>query len=288
MNMAVNVINLSYSYGSRPVLKNLTFSVPKSDFFIIIGPNGSGKTTLMKIISGILKPQKGRLEILNRSIDRYNLKALARTIAFVPQMVTVDFPFTVIEMVLMGRSPYLGMLGLEHEKDLEIAKQAIAFTGVEHLTHRKLDQLSGGEQQRVFIARAICQEPDVILLDEPTASLDLAHQVRVMDLMEKLKAEKGVTVVMVSHDVNLAAMYGDQLLLLSNGQVVCQGLPDEVLTFQTLEEAYGCTLLVDESPLGKIPRVTLVPQKFMNVDRQAKGLPEQPVLEKNKKPNSIS
>ena len=288
MNMAVNVINLSYSYGSRPVLKNLTFSVPKSDFFIIIGPNGSGKTTLMKVISGILKPQKGRLEILNRSIGHYNLKALARTIAFVPQMVTVDFPFTVIEMVLMGRSPYLGMLGLEHEKDMEIAKQAIAFTGVEHLTHRKLDQLSGGEQQRVFIARAICQEPDVILLDEPTASLDLAHQVRVMDLMEKLKVEKGVTVVMVSHDVNLAAMYGDQLLLLSNGQIVCQGLPDEVLTFQTLEEAYGCTLLVDESPLGKIPRITLVPQKFMHVDRQAEGLPEQPVLEKDKKPNSRS
>jgi iron complex transport system ATP-binding protein len=286
MNMAVNVINLSYSYGSRPVLKNLTFSVPKSDFFIIIGPNGSGKTTLMKVISGILKPQKGRLEILNRSIGHYNLKALARTIAFVPQMVTVDFPFTVIEMVLMGRSPYLGMLGLEHEKDMEIAKQAIAFTGVEHLTHRKLDQLSGGEQQRVFIARAICQEPDVILLDEPTASLD--HQVRVMDLMEKLKVEKGVTVVMVSHDVNLAAMYGDQLLLLSNGQIVCQGLPDEVLTFQTLEEAYGCTLLVDESPLGKIPRVTLVPQKFMHVDRQAEYLPEQPVLEKDKKPNSRS
>jgi len=288
MNMAVNVINLSYSYGTRPVLKNLTFSVPKSDFFIIIGPNGSGKTTLMKVISGILKPQKGRLEILNRSISHYNLKALARTIAFVPQMLTVDFPFTVIEMVLMGRSPYLGMLGLEHEKDLEIAKQAIAFTGVEHLTHRKLDQLSGGEQQRVFIARAICQEPDVILLDEPTASLDLAHQVRVMDLMEKLKVEKGVTVVMVSHDVNLAAMYGDQLLLLSNGQIVCQGLPDEVLTFQTLEEAYGCTLLVDESPLGKIPRVTLVPRKFMHVDRQAECLPEQPIFEENKKPNSRS
>jgi iron complex transport system ATP-binding protein len=267
MNMAVNVINLSYSYGTRPVLKNLTFSVPKGDFFIIIGPNGSGKTTLMKVVSGILKPQKGRLDILGRSIGHYNIKALARTIAFVPQMVTVDFPFTVIEMVLMGRSPYLGMLGLEHEKDLEIAKQAIAFTGVEHLTHRKLDQLSGGEQQRVFIARAICQEPDVILLDEPTASLDLAHQVRVMDLMEKLKSEKGVTVVMVSHDVNLAAMYGDQLLLLSNGQIVCQGLPDEVLTFQTLEKAYGCTLLVDESPLGKFPRVTLVPKKFMNVER---------------------
>ena len=109
-----------------------------------------------------------------------------------------------------------------------------------------------------------------------------------MDLMEKFKAEKGVTVVMVSHDVNLAAMYGDQLLMLNNGQIVCQGLPDEVLTFQTLEETYGCTLLVDESPLGKFPRVTLVPRKFMHVDRQAECLPEQPVLEENKKPDSRS
>jgi iron complex transport system ATP-binding protein len=178
-------------------------------------------------------------------------------------MVQVDFPFTVTEIILMGRSPYLGVLGLEEKKDMEIAKQAIDFTGLDQLAHRKLDQLSGGEQQLVFIARAICQEPEIILLDEPTASLDLAHQVRVMDLMEKLKEQKGVTVVMVSHDLNLAAMYGDQLLLLNNGQIVCQGLPEEVITFQTLEEVYGCTLLVDESPLGKIPRVTQVPKKFM-------------------------
>jgi len=154
------------------------------------------------------------------------------------------------------------MLGLEEENDLEIAHQAIAFTDLENLAHRKLDQLSGGEQQRVFIARAICQEPDIILLDEPTASLDLAYQVRIMDLMEQLKTEKGITVVMVSHDVNLAAMYADHLLLLHNGQVLCQGLPDEVITYQTLETAYGCTLLVDESPLGKSPRVTLVPRKY--------------------------
>jgi iron complex transport system ATP-binding protein len=133
---------------------------------------------------------------------------------------------------------------------------------LENLAHRKLDHLSGGEQQRVFIARAICQEPDIILLDEPTASLDLAYQVRIMDLMEKLKTEKGITVVMVSHDVNLAAMYADHLMLLHKGQLVCQGLPDEVLTYKTLEEAYGCTLLVDESPLGNFPRVTLVPRKY--------------------------
>ena len=213
-------------------------------------------------MAGILKSQADQLMILNRPIDQYSRKALARTIAFVPQMIPVDFPFSVTEIVLMGRSPYLGMLGLEQEKDLKIAKQALAFTGVEHLVHRKLDQLSGGEQQRVFVAKAICQEPEIILLDEPTASLDLAHQVRLMDLMEKLKNEKGITVVMVSHDVNLAAMYGDRLLLLNKGEIVQIGDPKEVLTFQTLEQVYGCTLLVDESPLGKTPRVTPVPGKY--------------------------
>ena len=262
MKPSIYVNNLSHSFGETLVLKNISFQVPHRDFFIIIGPNGSGKTTLMKVISGILKPQNGELKILNHPIDQYHRKALARTIAFVPQMTFADFPFTVTEIVLMGRSPYLGILGLEQENDLEVANQAIAFTGLEHLAHRKLDQLSGGEQQRVFIARAICQEPDIILLDEPTASLDLAYQVRIMDLMEKLKTEKGITVVMVSHDVNLAAMYADHLMLLHKGQVVCQGLPDEVLTYKTLEETYGCTLLVDESPLGNFPRVTLVPRKY--------------------------
>jgi iron complex transport system ATP-binding protein len=262
MKASINVKNLSHSFGEALVLKNISFQVPQGDFFIIIGPNGSGKTTLMKVISGILKPQNGELKILNRPIDQYHRKALAKTIAFVPQMTFADFPFTVTEIVLMGRSPYLGILGLEQENDLEVANQAIAFTGLENLAHRKLDQLSGGEQQRVFIARAICQEPDIILLDEPTASLDLAYQVRIMDLMEKLKTEKGITVVMVSHDVNLAAMYADHLMLLHKGQVVCQGLPDEVLTYKTLEETYGCTLLVDESPLGNFPRVTLVPRKY--------------------------
>jgi iron complex transport system ATP-binding protein len=262
MKPSINVKNLSHSFGDALVLKNISFQVPQRDFFIIIGPNGSGKTTLMKVISGILKPQNGELKILNRPIDQYHRKALAKTIAFVPQMTFADFPFTVTEIVLMGRSPYLGILGLEQENDLEVASQAITFTGLENLAHRKLDQLSGGEQQRVFIARAICQEPDIILLDEPTASLDLAYQVRIMDLMEKLKTEKGIAVVMVSHDVNLAAMYADHLMLLHKGQVVCQGLPDEVLTYKTLEETYGCTLLVDESPLGNFPRVTLVPRKY--------------------------
>jgi len=261
--MAIHVKNLNYHYGDFPALKNVTFSVATGDFFIIIGPNGSGKTTLLKVMAGILKNQAHQLEILTRPVNHYSRKALARTIAFVPQTIPVDFPFSVTEIVLMGRSPYLGMLGLEQEKDLEIAKQALNFTNIEHLAYRKLDQLSGGEQQRVFVAKAICQEPEIILLDEPTASLDLAHQIRLMDLMEKLKNERGITVVMVSHDVNLAAMYGDRLLLLNKGEIVQLGAPKEVLTFQTLEYVYGCTLLVDESPLGKSPRVTPVPKKYI-------------------------
>ncbi len=261
MKKAVEIKSLSFSYTDNELLKNLSFSVPEGEFFIIIGPNGSGKTTLMKIIAGILKPKKGKLRILDRPLKDYTRKELAKTIALVPQMAVLDFPFTVTELVLMGRSPHLNMLGFEQEKDLEIAGNAMALTDIEHLAHRPLDQLSGGECQRVFIARAICQEPKIILLDEPTASLDLAHQVKVMDLMEKLKKEIGFTVIIVSHDVNLAAMYSDRLLLLKAGEIVGLGQPNSVLTFKALEEVYNCTLLVDQSPVGSFPRVTLVPQK---------------------------
>jgi len=263
MKVAVGIRNLICSYGKFQVLKDISFSISRGDFFIVIGPNGSGKTTLMKTIAGIRRFEKGRLDILESSIDGYTRKTLSQTVAMVPQEVAADFPFTVNELVLMGRAPYLGMLGLAQKGDMEIANQAISFTGAEHLAHRKLDQLSGGERQLVFIARAICQQPQIMLLDEPTASLDLAHQTKIMDLMEKLKVEKGITVVMVSHDVNLAAMYGDTLLLLKEGKVVSMGIPEDVLTFKLLEEAYGCTLLVDESPLGKFPRVTPVPLKLI-------------------------
>lgn len=261
MTAAVHVEGLSHSYGDHAVLNGLAFSVDPGVFFIIIGPNGSGKTTVMRVISGVVRPDAGRVEILGRSVRGYGRKALARVVALVPQMATVHFPFSVMETVLMGRSPHLGMLGFEQARDFEIARETMAFTQVDHLISRKLDQLSGGELQRVMIARAICQEPQIILLDEPTASLDLSHQVRIMDLMERLKEERGVTVVMVSHDVNLAAMYGDRLLLLKEGRVVMLGTPKEVLTFELLEQAYGCTLVVDRSPLGDYPRVNPVPRK---------------------------
>lgn len=269
MKPSIRASALNTNYGSLPVIRDVSFSVSKGEFFIVIGPNGSGKTTLLKVMAAITAFQGGKLEILGKPMEKYSRKSLARIMALVPQTVPEDLPFTVRELVLMARSPHMGLLGLEGDHDIQMAEEAMAFTGVESLADRKMDQLSGGERQRAFIARAICQDPQIILLDEPTAALDLAHQVRVMDLMEKLRTEKGLTIVMVSHDINLAAMYATCLMLLKKGRIIKMGIPSEVLTFKTLEEAYECPLLVDESPLGNFQRVTLVPRKFINSELQA-------------------
>lgn len=259
MMPAVDVRGLSLSYGKRAVLRDVSFSIPPGEFFIVIGPNGSGKSSLVKTISGMTRPGSGAVEILGRPLGDYSRKALARLVAAVPQNQPVDVPFTAAEVVLMGRSPHLGLLSVESAEDVRIAEEAMNFTGVSAFASRKLDRLSTGERQRVLIARAVCQQSRIIVLDEPTASLDLAHQIHIMELMEKLIKRAGTTVVMVSHDLNLAAMYADRLLLLKNGEIVSLGTPAEVLTYRVLEETYGCVLLVDDNPVKAVPRITLVP-----------------------------
>ncbi|MDJ0856590.1 MAG: heme ABC transporter ATP-binding protein [Desulfobacterales bacterium] len=259
----LRIENLSYMHGDQSILKRISFSVSQGETVIIIGPNGAGKTTLIKLLLGMVKPREGQIDLLQTPLGTYSPKRLARVAAYVPQGLPVAFPFTVEETVLLGRAPHQKVLGLASQSDLEIAQQSMVFTEVAHLAARKLDQLSGGEQQRVMIARALCQQPEIILLDEPTASLDLSHQMRIMDLLEKLKVETRVTVVMVSHDLNLAAIYGDRLLLLKAGEIVCMGTPEAVLHFETLEAVYDCKLLVDRSPLGDFPRITVVPDKFV-------------------------
>jgi iron complex transport system ATP-binding protein len=262
MTTAIEALNVSFSYEKTSILHAVSFAVQTGEFFIMIGPNGSGKTTLMKILAGIL-PTRGMLQVDGRPMEAFSGKDLARHIAFVPQQLPADFPFMVQDVVAMGRSPHQGILGLTGDTDLEIVERAMQFTHVTDLAHRRLARLSGGELQRVFIARALCQEPQIIFLDEPTAFLDMAHQIQVMDLLVRLKQEKQMTVVMISHDINLAAMYGERLLLLKQGRVVHVGTPDAVLTFETLEEAYGCCVLVDRNPLGDFPRIMPVPGRLL-------------------------
>lgn len=263
MTAAIDVKTISFAYGQELILRDLSFSVLPGEFFIIIGPNGSGKTTLLKTMAGLHRAREGRIRILNRDIRSYPGKQLARQLAVVPQNVYLQTSFTVLETVLMGRYPYHGLLGMEDEQDLEAAENAMQATRVSHLQDRTMDQLSGGEQQRTLIARALCQEPEILLLDEPISSLDLAHQGRIMDLLERLQKEKGITVVMIAHDLNLAALYGHRVLLLNRGKLVCLGSPKEVLTFEQLEEVFGCTLLVDESSLDGLPRITMIPGRYL-------------------------
>jgi iron complex transport system ATP-binding protein len=258
----IDIRAVSLQYGACQVIKQVSVQIEQGEFFIIIGPNGAGKTTLLKALSGLHPLIEGDIHIRQRPIADYAKKELARTLALVPQHVNSDFPFTVAETVLMGRYPHLGLLAVEGKRDLELAEQAMEFTEVMHLAERRLGQLSGGERQRVIIARAICQQSKILLLDEPTASLDPAHQLRIMDLMERLRHKEQITVVMVSHDLNLAATYADRLMLLKEGVVEKVGTPRQVLTREQLSQSYGCSLLVDENPLLGTPRVSLLSEKF--------------------------
>lgn len=254
----IDLRSVSFRYRQDWVLEDISFRIEKGEFIGLIGPNGSGKSTLLKNLCRLLSPQKGEILLDSVSLKEMSRKEIAKKIGLVPQETYSLFPFRVIEIVLMGRSPHLGSLMFEGTKDLEIAKKAMDWTEILPIGERLIDELSGGERKRVFIARALAQEPEVILLDEPTANLDIHHQVDFLDLILSLNRKKGLTIVMASHDLNLASEYCDRLILLREGRVHQIGPPREVITRKHIEEVYGCEVWVDENPISKMPRITLL------------------------------
>ena len=254
----IEVNSISFRYLQDWVLQDVSFQVGKGEFIGVIGPNGSGKTTLLKILYRLLSPQKGEILYELVSLKKMSRKDIAKKIAVVPQETYPLFPFRVIEIVLMGRSPYLGHLMFESERDLEIAKKAMEWTETLSISDRPIDELSGGERKRVFITRALVQEPEVILLDEPTVNLDIHHQIEFLDLILRLNRERGLTIIMASHDLNLASEFCDRLILLQKGGIYKIGSPGEVITRENIERVYGCGVWVDQNPVSGMPRVSLL------------------------------
>jgi iron complex transport system ATP-binding protein len=258
----LDVRGLGFAYPGRPraggpqfSIRDLSLAVAAGEIFGVIGPNASGKTTLIRLLSRVLLPARGEILLEGRSIHSLSRAEVAARVAVVPQDVPQGFPYTARELVLMGRFPHARGRLFETAADLEHAREAMQATGVLALADERLDRLSGGERQRVMLARAVAQRARLLVLDEPTAHLDLKHQADCVGLLRRLNREAGLGIVLVSHDLDLAAELCDRLLLMSCGLAVRTGAPDAVLDESTLEHVYGCPVVVDKHPITGRPTV---------------------------------
>jgi iron complex transport system ATP-binding protein len=239
MDYCIKIENLSFAYDEDLVLKNIDLEFAKAGFTSIVGPNGSGKSTLLKQISGILKPSRGSLIINGVNIDTINKKELAKLMAVVPQNTALEFDYKVMDVVLMGRYPYISRFKGETTRDREIAIENMKYTNTYQFKDRSFNQLSGGERQRVILAQALTQKPKILLLDEPISHLDLQHQIEIMTLIKKLSMDQELTVVAVLHDLNIAAAYSDFVIMMKNGELACQGTPVEAFTTQNIRSVFS-------------------------------------------------
>ena len=262
MSGIIEVENLSFSYTPQStVLKDIGFEVMPGTFLAVAGPNGAGKSTLLNLLCGTLRPKSGTIRIDTAAIESYKTESLAKKVAVVRQEFVPVFGFSVMEMVLMARTPYFGQLGFESKADRQIVNQALVETDTIQFASRPLANLSGGERQRVFIARALAQNTAILLLDEPTSFLDLKHQVGIYDLLKKAQLEKGKTIVVVTQDINLAAQYADEILLLGADSSYHIGKVDDVFFPEQIEKVFGVRIFTAKVgrekfflPLGKFAK----------------------------------
>lgn len=251
----LEIKNLTCGYNSKVVLKDLNFKIESGELVGIIGPNGSGKTTLLRSIAKVLKPKMGEVMFEDRNIWQMGFKELAQKIAVVTQTSLTNF-MTVEEFVLLGRIPYYARFQfIETKRDMKIARRCMLLTDTFKLRGQLIQEISGGERQLALIARALTQEPTLLLLDEPTAHLDITHQVGILDLIKRLNQELGLTVIMVLHELNLASEYCHKLVLINEGRVYKIGRPEEVLNYQVIKEVYKVAVVVEKNPRSLKPYI---------------------------------
>ncbi len=259
MKPEIRLEGVHFTYSSGFGLAGIDLCIKPGERVAILGPNGSGKTTLLKLMLGLLHPGEGTISFQSKDLGRMSRTELARAIAMVPQELLLPYALTVREVVLLGRTPYLHRYRGPARVDLDAAQAAMAATDLLASAGRLYNELSGGERQRVVLAMALAQQPRLLLLDEPTRSLDLNHQIRILSLIKGLNLERRLTVVSSMHDLNLSSLYFDRLVLVSSGRVVVDGPPDEVIRSDTIQEVFGVSVLIHRHPGLGIPWMTLAP-----------------------------
>ena len=240
--MKLKVKNIEFSYNSTPVLENISMDLDRSEVIGIVGPNGAGKSTLIRCIDRILTPRGGTILLDENDISKMTRMEIAKEMGYVPQTTTRVFPATVFDTVLMGRRPHLGWKS--SEEDIDMVLEVLELLGIMEFAMRDFNEISGGQQQKVLIARALAQEADILLLDEPTSNLDIRHQLEVMDIMKGIVKKKGISAIVAIHDLNLASRYTDRLLMMNGGRIFASGNPESVLTVENIRRAYGVEALV--------------------------------------------
>lgn len=249
----LDVRNLSFSYDKKQILNDINLSFNKGKFYSIIGPNGSGKSTLIKNLSKIIEPDHSTIFIDDEDICNLNNKKLARMMAVVPQNILIDYDFSVFDIVMMGRSPYKRRFEEFNAEDERIVEKYMKITDTWEQRDELITELSGGETQRVIAARALSQETDIILLDEPTSHLDIQYQIEFLNIFKKLRNEKVIIVVL--HDLNLASMFSDEIILIKDGKITAKGKPQEVITRENIKSVYNISVEILQNPISKCPYI---------------------------------
>ena len=253
----LEVRDVHFSYA-KPVLKGASVEVARGELLAVLGPNGSGKSTLIKIIVGILTPERGSVFIEGRRLASMTRRHSAQLIGYVAQESAIRFPLTVMEFVLQGRFAQNRLIGFESERDVQEAERAMELTETIELAARPVTELSGGERQRVMLARALAVRPAILVLDEPVANLDIAHQVKMFEVVNRLTIDEGTIGIVVTHELNLAAEFATSVLLMKSGEIEASGSPREVMTESLLRAVFDTDLMVDVNPASGAPRITLI------------------------------